>query len=110
MERTLKGWGEKNNIFCNDLCEVSVLSLVPKQRCSWHKHGAKSNLFYVIEGELFIVTEWGIAHLTEGQVFTTRPGEYHEFRTGDKPAKIIEIMSVRYDSEDIFRETLGGPI
>ena len=110
MERTLKTWGEKANIFQNDLCEVSVLELVPNQRCSWHTHQTKWNLFYVVEGQLFIKTDWGVAQVDKGQVFTTRPGEIHEFQTADQPCKVIEVMYVQYDSEDINREILGGEI
>ncbi len=110
MERTIKTWGEKANIFKNDLCEVSVLDLLPKQRCSWHYHQTKWNLFYVLEGQLFIKTHWGIAEINPGQVFTTRPREMHEFQTALKPCKVVEIMYVCYDPEDIERQELGGPI
>ena len=110
MERTHKSWGEKWNLFQNDLCEVSILMLQPNQRCSWHKHAAKFNQFFVIEGTLFIKTETGVAEVRENQIFTTRPDEYHEFQTHDDPAVIQEIMYVKYDPEDIQRETIGGPL
>jgi len=110
MERTHKSWGEKWNLFQNDLCEVSILYLQPNERCSWHKHMAKYNQFFVIEGEIFIKTETGIARVGKNQIFTTKPGEYHEFQTHELPATIQEIMFVRYDSEDIQRVTTGGPL
>ncbi len=110
MERTIKSWGEKWNIFQNDLNEISILYLVPNQRCSWHSHQTKFNQFFVIEGELFIKTDWDIAKIEKGQIFTTRPGEKHEFQTHDKPATIIEVMYVQYDANDINREELGGPL
>ncbi len=110
MERTHKTWGEKTNIFQNDLCEVSVLELQPGQRCSWHRHQSKYNQFYVLEGEIFILTEWGPAVVEKGQTFTTKPGEWHEFQTTDKCAIVIETMYVKYEESDIERETLGGPI
>jgi quercetin dioxygenase-like cupin family protein len=110
MERTIKTWGEKIIIFQNDQCEMSVLELLPRQRCSWHRHNSKYNKFYVLEGELFIKTDWGIATLRPGQVFTTRPLEWHEFQTAKESCKVIEVMYTKYDPEDIERETLGGPI
>ena len=110
MERTYKTWGEKWNIFKNDLCEVSILYLKPQQRCSWHTHRTKYNQFFVIKGEVVIKTEWGEATIHQGQTFTVRPGEPHEFQTGDINAVLHEIMYVMYDPEDIQRETLGGPI
>ena len=110
MERTHKSWGEKWNLFQNDLCEVSILYLQPMNRCSWHTHQTKYNQFFVVEGELFIKTETGIAKVCKNQTFTTRPGEFHEFRTGGIPAVIQEIMYVKYDPEDIQRKTIGGPL
>jgi len=108
MERTYKTWGEKWNIFQNDLCEVSVLYLRPMHRCSWHKHQAKFNLFFVIEGKLFVKTPDGTAEVNQGQIFTTRPGELHEFQTHSERAKVIEVMYVKYDPADIDRDIVGG--
>jgi mannose-6-phosphate isomerase-like protein (cupin superfamily) len=110
MERTYKTWGEKWLIFKNDLCEVSVLYLKPQQRCSWHRHKSKFNLFFVIEGMIVIKTEWGLANVDPGQIFTTSPGEWHEFQTRDCCATVIEVMFVQYDSEDIERKEIGGPL
>lgn len=110
MERTRKTWGEKNNIFQNDLCEVSVLHLNPKQRCSWHRHDRKFNLFYVLSGKLVLKLEDGFTEVYPGQIFTTVPGEYHEFQTCDEPTTCIEVMYVKYECEDIQRVTMGGPL
>ncbi len=110
MERTYKTWGEKWVVFANDLCEVSILYLKDNQRCSWHKHQCKYNQFFVIAGDLWIKMEDGTAHLTKGQIFTTRPGEWHEFQTHDGRCVVQEIMYVKYDSEDIERDKVGGPM
>ncbi|RLC75582.1 MAG: hypothetical protein DRJ03_30065 [Chloroflexi bacterium] len=110
MERTYKTWGEKWNLFQNDLCEVSILHLKSNQRCSWHTHQAKFNQFFVIGGKIRIKTEWGISNIAKGQIFTTKPGEWHEFQTTDSPALIQEIMYVQYSAEDIQRKKLGGPL
>ena len=110
MERTLKTWGEKTLLKKNDLCEISLLELLPQKRCSWHCHNTKFNLFYVVDGMINIKTEDGIAKVRKGQNFTTRPGEKHEFQTEDLEATVIEIMYVQYDAEDINRENVGGPL
>lgn len=110
MERTHKTWGSKTNTHKNDLCEISILDLSPNQRCSWHRHQQKFNQFYVIRGEVFIKTEWGTERVGEGQVFTTRPGEWHEFQTHSTPCLLQEVMYVQYSAEDIERQTLGGPL
>lgn len=110
MERTYKTWGEKWNVFKNDLCEVSLLYLKPSQRCSWHRHATKSNQFFVIEGVVWIMTEWGEAEIAKGQIFTTAPGEWHEFQTREDSAILQEVMYVQYNAEDIERKKLGGPL
>ena len=110
MERTHKTWGQKWTIFKNDSCEMSLLYLNPKQRCSWHKHKSKFNQFFVVTGDINIKHEWGITHVAQGQCFTTKPGELHEFQSTHVPATIIEVMFVQYDDADIQREKLGGPI
>ncbi len=110
MERTYKTWGEKWNLFQNDLCEVSILYLKPRRRCSWHRHQAKFNQFFVIEGGLWVKSEDGTAHIKQGQIFTTRPGEWHEFQTHRTSAIIQEIMFVQYDANDIERQAIGGPL
>ena len=110
MERTRKTWGEKNNIFENDTCEVSVLHLEPFQRCSWHRHESKYNLFYVQKGRLILKLEDGETEVLPGQIFTTVPGEFHEFQTRELETICIEVMYVQYDKEDIVRTTVGGPI
>ena len=89
---------------------MDILHLRPKRRCSWHNHQTKYNQFYVIEGEIVIKTEWGAAGVKKGQIFTVKPGDWHEFQTGEKPAIVQEIMYVDYDADDICRDTLGGPL
>jgi len=114
MERTRKTWGEKWNLFRNDLCEVSLLYLKPNRRCSYHKHQTKFNLFFVVTGKLFIKmhdgVEVGITEVLARQSFTTRPLEPHEFQTKKSPAIVIEIMYVKYDPKDIEREDQGGKL
>ena len=110
MERTRKTWGEKNNIFQNSLCETSVLYLEPWKRCSWHRHQAKFNLFYVLKGILVMKLEDGETEVLPGQIFTTRPGEWHEFQTRELDTIIIEVMFVNYDENDIERQEIGGDI
>jgi len=110
MIRTRKTWGEKANIFQNDTCEVSVLYLEKMKRCSWHYHNAKYNLFYVLKGKLVIKLEDGETEVLLGQIFTTSPGEYHEFQTRDLDTICIEVMFVQYDDMDIIRDVIGGDI
>lgn len=109
MERDFKCWGERVNIFKNDLCEVSILKLKGGMRCSWHYHNHKFNKFYVLSGEVILVTEFGEIGIRPGEMFMTKPTEKHEFRVG-MDSVMIEIMYVFYDTEDIVRHDIGGLI
>jgi mannose-6-phosphate isomerase-like protein (cupin superfamily) len=108
VERSHKSWGEKWNLIKSDSSEVSFLDLKSWQRCSWHRHQCKFNLFFVIDGEIFIKTDSGLSKVAKNEIFTTRPGEWHEFQTHELPARIIEVMYVQYQAEDIERKELGG--
>jgi quercetin dioxygenase-like cupin family protein len=90
---------------------VTYLNLIPKQRCSWHKHKHLFNQFFVVEGELGVKTDKGYTSiLKQGENFTVEPGVKHEFQTYDQPAKVIEIAFVKRLGEDIQRDALGGPL
>jgi quercetin dioxygenase-like cupin family protein len=67
-------------------------------------------LFFVLTGTLFLKTEWGTAEVQPGEIFTTKPGEWHEFQTHEKGCTLVEVMYVVYNPEDIEREKLGGPL
>ncbi len=112
MERTRKIWGERVLLRKDSTHANSLLSIDPGMECSWHRHQAKFNLFYVISGKVGIVTEEpGLGKqetsLTAGQCFTTKPGQWHKF-VAYEHSLVIEEMYVDYDEGDIERQTTGG--
>lgn len=109
-ERIYKTWGTRERLHQDDLSETYVLVLNPNQRCSYHNHDAKSNFFYVVDGELTVKTEWGSVVLKQSESFTVHPPDMHEFSTGKLPTKIVEIAYVKLKPDDINRENIGGPI
>lgn len=109
-ERIYKTWGQRHRLFENDLCEVCYLDLEPYQRCSYHFHNAKSNLFFVVTGELTVKTEWGTVVLGPNETFTVHPQDKHEFQTSMAPTRVVEVAYVKLDPQDIYRGLLGGPI
>jgi len=111
MEQTHGSWGNRTRIFKWDGGLVTYLDLVPNQRCSYHFHKTAFNQFFVISGCLGVKTDKGYTtKLTKGQAFTVEPEIKHEFQTYEEPTEIIEIAYVRYDSSDIYRQTLGGAL
>ncbi len=109
MDRESKIWGERWLIRKDSTHAVSYLKLKKGYRCSWHKHQSKYNLFVVLSGKVAILTETGKVTLTRGQEFTTKPGEWHEFRAY-ADSEMIEEMFVEYNESDIIRKKLGSKI
>ena len=108
-ERIYKTWGQRIKLHEDDLSETCYLILNPQQRCSYHNHDAKSNFFFVIDGELTVTTQWGEVTLKANEFFTVHARDKHEFSTGALPTKIIEVAYVKLNPEDINRDNIGGP-
>jgi len=107
MRREHKIWGERWIIREDSTHATSYLRLRAGTRCSWHRHGAKYNLFVVLRGRIGIATQYGEVVLTPGEQFVIAPGEWHEFRVYEA-SEMIEEMYVAYDDSDIERRTEGG--
>jgi len=111
MEATHGSWGDRIRTFQWDGGIATILYLEPWQRCSWHSHKTAYNQFFVIEGELGVKTDKGYtSHIAKGRGFTVEPGVKHEFQTYYEPTIVEEIAYVKYDTHDIDREELGGPL
>jgi len=109
MERTQKVWGERWLLREDSTHAISYLELKAKTCCSFHKHQAKFNLFFLIDGHVSIKTEFGETKLHPGQIFTVKPGEPHMFIVHEN-SKMIEEMYVSYDETDIERFQLGSKL
>ena len=113
MDQQHGTWGSRIRTFKTDSALVTVLWLGPHKRCSYHSHKTAYNQFFVISGRLGVLTDTGPGGmqetiLTEKQYFTVPPNVKHEFRTYDVPTIIEEVAFVKYDDNDIDRETPGG--
>jgi len=110
-------WGERRVIRKDSSHELSVLTVLPGTRCSWHRHRCKYNLFVVLSGRVDIVAEVLVPgsdkverktyRLIKGESLVVSPGVWHEFR-GYEDAEMVEDMYVLYDADDIEREVVGG--
>jgi len=111
MRQTHGTWGERQITFQWDGGIVTLLYLMPMERCSYHRHTATWNRFTCITGEVYILTDKGHeTRLLPKQSFDVEPGIRHEFRTYGSTAIVEEIAFVSYDPADIHRESLGGPL
>lgn len=112
-----KIWGQTDCLIAGPMFELHRLTIKPFHRCSLHVHQSKANVFYVIEGGLFIDTVAGdvgapviTVELRARDHMTLAPGLHHQFRTGKLPCYAIEMYYCEPLSEDIIRRNVGGPV
>ena len=110
MSKQGKIWGETEGIFNNGIVSVNHLKIKKGGHCSEHRHSKKSNIFFVISGNLVSEIWRGVSDETvvwPGESTTIEPGVYHKFRALTD-VECLEIYEVRFDGEDIERRTVGG--
>ncbi|MHA1279801.1 MAG: cupin domain-containing protein [Candidatus Helarchaeota archaeon] len=112
MSKAGKIWGETEEIFNNGIVSVNHLKIKKGGFCSEHYHKKKSNMFFIINGNLAIKI-WKDDGITDetviwpGESTTVNPGIYHQFRALTD-VECLEIYEVELKDEDIFRRTHGG--
>lgn len=110
-----KVWGTTQLIFANGAVELHRIEVKPNMRCSMHKHEYKFNGFFVESGELDIIVDKkdyplvDVTSLKAGQFTTVKPGEFHQFRSGNEPVVAYELYYAHFDHNDIVRKDHGGP-
>ncbi len=110
-----KVWGTTSLLLKTPIIEIHELVILPNAYCSLHVHSIKNNSFYICSGTLVIETHKNAydlvdrTWLSEGDITTVQPGEYHKFISGNNGAKVLEIYHLEPLSEDIMRKDRGGP-
>lgn len=107
-----KIWGETTDLIVTPFFSIHYLSVEAGGFCSEHRHEAKKNIFFVLDGclririwrENLIVDE---IDLLPGQDTEIPPGVFHQFEA-IKPTLAIEICEVELQPDDILRRTQGG--
>ncbi len=111
-----KIWGRTECVLDGPLLSMHKLLILPNMSCSMHCHEYKHNGFVVSRGKLIIEVKKKSYPLTdrttlyEGDVTSVRPGEYHRFVTEDEGCEGFEFYFLEPLSEDIVRESCGGPV
>ena len=107
-----KIWGETEEIFNNGIISINHLKIKRGGHCSEHRHSKKSNIFYVLNGnlKLSIWTPESVRDDTviwPGEKTEVLPGVYHQFEALTD-VECLEIYQIKLDPDDINRRTTGG--
>jgi len=106
-----KIWGTTQELFNNGVVSINHLKIKEGGYCSEHKHLKKSNIFFVISGNLAIEIWHGDTKdetvVWPGEMTTIKPGVFHKFRALTD-VECLEVYEVCFDGEDIERRTQGG--
>ena len=114
MAKQGKIWGETEEIYSNDFVSIHYLKIKKGGYCSEHYHLFKSNIFYVISGNLKIRI-WTDDNSVDdtvvwaGESCKIEPGVYHQFKALTD-VECIEIYETRLKEPDIERRKKGGII
>lgn len=110
MSKQGKIWGVTEELFNSGTVSVNHLKIKAGGYCSEHRHYKKSNLFFIISGNLKIEIWRNGAKdetvLWPGEHTVVEPGVWHRFKALTD-VECLEIYEVRL-SEDIDRRTEGG--
>ena len=112
MDKQGKAWGETTLLFNDQRVSFHFLNIKKGGYSSEHKHSNKTNLFYVIEGEL-LIKFWRKGNQVDETILKT--GEsmiipvhvWHQFQAL-KDCKCIEIYETGLWTADIERRAVGG--
>jgi len=107
-----KIWGTTELLFCNKTVAIHFLNIKKGGYCSKHMHNCKSNIFYVISGNLKLTvwTHEGVKDETvlwQGEQTEIQPGVLHQFKALTD-VMCLEMYEVKFHDEDIERESIGG--
>ena len=115
MERVKKVWGHTTELFRNNTTSVHYIEIDKGGYCSEHRHKQKSNIFFMIEGNLQI-DFWDI-NSVEYSIYLPSdigyknhvilPNTWHTFKAVTD-VKCMEIYEYLYDGVDIERRREGG--
>ncbi len=112
MDKQGKAWGETTLLFNDQRVSLHFLNINKGGYSSEHKHSNKTNLFYVIEGEL-LIRFWRKGNqidetiLKAGESMTIPTYIWHQFQALTD-CKCLEIYETGLWTDDIERRAVGG--
>jgi len=109
-----KVWGKTKCLFSNGTSEFHIINAVKGGYCSKHKHLSKHNRFFVLSGQLEIITYTQTGEdkvvIGPGEFTDVPPAVFHKFvaLTDVECLEIYWIDTINGNGNDIVREDIGG--
>jgi mannose-6-phosphate isomerase-like protein (cupin superfamily) len=120
--RAMKGWGREDwllNDAESNMC-VKILTLESRKACSFHFHIKKSEIFFIISGDMDF--EWKDTETGHNQQMALRPGDSvyvppgcpHRFSTINERGCVFLEASTFHEDSDSYRiapgDSQNGPV
>jgi len=72
----------------------AIVQFMPNQDFTAHYHNIMEENFYIMEGEIDIIVDNTVNHLTKGQFIHIEPGEVHYcINRSDKPVRMVSALA-----------------
>lgn len=72
----------------------AIVQFMPDQDFTAHYHNIMEENFYIMEGEIDIIVDDTVNHLTKGQFIHIEPGEVHYcINRSDKPVRMVSTLA-----------------
>ena len=80
----------------------ALVRFKPGEDFAAHYHNIMEENFYILEGEIDIVVDGVINHLTVGQMIHIEPGEVHYcINRSDKPIKMVSTLAPYQEKDKV---------
>ena len=83
----------------------ALVRFKPGEDFAAHYHNIMEENFYILEGEIDIVVDGVVNHLTVGQMIHIEPGEVHYcINRSDKPVKMVSTLAPYQEKDKVETE------
>ena len=80
----------------------ALVRFKPGEDFAAHYHNIMEENFYILEGEIDIVVDGVVHHLTEGQMIHIEPGEVHYcINRSDAPIKMVSTLAPYQEKDKV---------
>lgn len=98
-----KPWGQEFHFVYNKTATVKILEVNPSQKLSYQSHKKRSEFWRCIKNNVLVILNDKEIALNEGEEIHIPKGAKHRLVGSNKTGQVLEIISGKYEDEDIVR-------